>query len=35
VFPGFSGTLTVANTQENLDRIEYILRQLPSQQSRP
>lgn len=29
------GTLTVANTRENLDRIEYILRQLPSQQSRP
>ena len=29
------GTLTVANTQENLDRIEYILRQLPSQQPKP
>ena len=29
------GTLTVANTQENLDRIEYILRQLPSQQTKP
>ena len=31
----FPGTLTVANTQENLDRIEYILRQLPSQQTKP
>ena len=29
------GTLTVANTRENLDRIEYILRQLPSQQTKP
>lgn len=29
------GTLTVANTRENLDRIEYILRQLPSQQPKP
>jgi len=29
------GTLTVANTTENLDRIEYILRQLPSQQTKP
>lgn len=29
------GTLTVANTQENLDRIEHILRQLPSQQTKP
>ena len=29
------GTLTVANTQENLDRIEYILRHLPSQQPKP
>ena len=29
------GTLGVANTQENLDRIEHILRQLPSQQTKP
>ena len=29
------GTLTVANTQENLDRIEYSLRQRPSQQPKP
>ncbi len=29
------GTLTVANTQENLDRIEAILKSLPSQQTKP
>ena len=29
------GTLTVANTQENLDRIEAILKGLPSQQPKP